>query len=156
MSDTDTKQLVDFSEMINAADARGWSGANGLRIIRATVEEVTAELEIRPMHLQAYGIVHGGVHAAIIETVASVGAAVNVIPQGRSAVGLENHTSFLRAVRSGVLRAVARPLTRGRRTHIWEGSVFDDQGRLAATGRVRLLVLEPDAELAGEKVERKA
>ncbi|MGA9523835.1 MAG: PaaI family thioesterase [Myxococcaceae bacterium] len=151
MPDNDKKALEDLSEMINAADARGWSGANGLRITRATIEEVTAELEIRPIHLQAYGIVHGGVHAAIIETVASVGAAVNVMPHGRSAVGLENHTSFLRAVRSGVLRAVAKPLTRGRRTHVWEATVFDDKGRVAATGRVRLMVLEPEAELAGEK-----
>ncbi len=147
----DKKELQDFSEMINAHDASGWSGANGLRITRATVEEVTAEMEIRPMHLQAYGIVHGGVHAAIIETVASVGAAVNVMPQGRTAVGLENHTSFLRAVRSGVLRAVAKPLTRGRRSHVWEATVFDDQDKVAATGRVRLMVLEPEAELAGEK-----
>ncbi len=151
----DVKELEDLSEAINNADASGWSGANGLRLTRATVEEVTAELEIRPMHLQAYGIVHGGVHAAIIETLASVGAAINVLPQGRSVVGLENHTSFLRAVRSGVLRAVAKPITRGRRSHVWEGSVFDEQGRLAATGRVRLMVLEPDAELAGERVERK-
>jgi hypothetical protein len=34
---------------------------------------------------------------------------------------------------------------------VWEASVHDDQGKLAASGRVRLLVLEPDAELAGAK-----
>ena len=67
-------------------------------------------------------------------------------------VGLENHTSFLRAVRSGKLRAVAKPLTRGRRSQVWEGSVYDEEGRLAATGRVRLLVLEPETDLAGARV----
>ena len=47
----------------------------------------------------------------------------------------------------------ARPLTRGRRTHVWEGTVTDAAGRVAATGRVRLLTLEPEAELAGKTVE---
>jgi hypothetical protein len=32
--------------------------------------------------------------------------------------------------------------------------VTDEEGRTVATGRVRLLCLEPEAELAGEQVER--
>lgn len=144
----------DFSQMLNAS-REGWLSANGLKITRATVDEVTSELEIKPMHLQYYGVVHGGVYSGIIETLASVGAALTVLPQGKSVVGLENHTSFLHAVRSGVLRASAKPLTRGRRSQVWEGQVFDESGKLAATGRVRLLVLEPSAELAGETVRLK-
>jgi uncharacterized protein (TIGR00369 family) len=76
--------------------------------------------------------------------------------QGKSVVGMENHTSFLRAVREGTLRAMARPILRGRRSQLWEGSVQDEQGRLVATGRVRLLVLEPEAAIAGERVGVKA
>jgi uncharacterized protein (TIGR00369 family) len=123
--------------------------------VSASKDEVVAELEIGPAHRQPYGIVHGGVHAGIIETVASVGAALYAMPLGRSVVGLENHTSFLHAVREGVLRVTARPLTRGRRTQVWEGTVTDAAGRVAATGRVRLLSLEAEAELAGSTVEVK-
>ncbi len=70
-------------------------------------------------------------------------------------VGLENHTSFIHAVREGVLRATARPLTRGRRTQVWEGEIRDAGGRIVATGRVRLLCLEPGSELAGTRIEGK-
>jgi len=143
----------DFAEMINAQNRDGWLAAMGVRMVRATRDEVIAELTIGPAHLQPYGLVHGGVHAGIIESVASIGAALDALPEGRSVVGLENHTSFLRAVREGTLRAVAKPLTRGRRTQVWEGSVYDAEGRLAATGRVRLLVLEPDSRIAGERVD---
>lgn len=76
----------------------------------------------QPCHLQAYGIVHGGVYAGIIESLASVGAAIHALAEGKSVVGLENHTSFLRAVRSGTLHGVAKPLTRGRRSPVWECS----------------------------------
>jgi uncharacterized protein (TIGR00369 family) len=146
----------DLADLINNTGADGWVSAMGIKLVRATRDEVVAEMEIGPQHRQAYGIVHGGVHCGIIETLASVGAALNAMPEGKSVVGLENHTSFLRAVRSGKLRAVAKPLTRGRRSHVWEGSVHDEQGRLVATGRVRLMVLEADAVVAGEQVGVKA
>jgi uncharacterized protein (TIGR00369 family) len=63
---------------------------------------------------------------------------------GASAVGLENHTSFIRAVRQGTLTATARPITRGRTTQVWQCEVKDDQGQVTATGRVRLLCVTPD------------
>ncbi len=68
---------------------------------------------------------------------------MNAMARGQGgAVGLENHTSFLRAVREGKLTATARPVVRGRRTQVWEAEVRDDEDRLVATGRVRLLCLE--------------
>jgi 1,4-dihydroxy-2-naphthoyl-CoA hydrolase len=141
-----------FATALNAS-SNGWSTAMGIRFVRATADEVTAELEIGYAHRQPYGIVHGGVHSGLIETIASVGAALAALPRGQSVVGLENHTSFLQAVREGVLRAAARPLTRGRRTQVWEATVTDGDGRTVATGRVRFLALEPGAALAGEAVK---
>jgi 1,4-dihydroxy-2-naphthoyl-CoA hydrolase len=112
-------------------------------------------LEIGPDHLQAYGIVHGGVHSGVIETIASVGAALDALTRGQSVVGLENHTSFLLAVRKGKLQATARPLMRGRRTQVWEANVTDDAGRIVASGRVRFIALEPNTSLAGEVIARR-
>jgi uncharacterized protein (TIGR00369 family) len=62
-------------------------------------------------------------------------------------VGLENNTSFIRAVSSGRLHAVARPVTRGRRTQVWEAWIRDEDERLVAQGRVRLLCLDQDGPL---------
>ena len=124
----------------------------GIHFVVATGDEVVAEMEIAADHHQAYGIVHGGVHSGLIETVASVGAALAALPRGQSVVGLENHTSFLNAVREGKLRANARPLMRGRRTQVWEATVTDAEGRAVASGRVRFLALEAGSSLAGETV----
>jgi 1,4-dihydroxy-2-naphthoyl-CoA hydrolase len=145
---------ADVASELNAV-RDGWNLAMGVRFVRATADEVIVEWDVAPQHLQPYGIVHGGVHAGVIETIASIGAAIHARSRGQAVVGLENHTSFLRAVREGLLRATARPLTRGRTTQVWEGTVTDTSGRTVATGRVRLLCLEPEATLAGTKVERK-
>lgn len=143
-----------FAAALNGS-LEGWNAAMGLCFVSASADEVVVEWEVRGVHKQPYGLVHGGVHAGIIETIASVGAAIHAASHGQSVVGLENHTSFLKAVRGGKLRATARPLSRGRRTQVWEGSVTDEAGRVVATGRVRLLSLDAQASLAGEIVEIK-
>jgi uncharacterized protein (TIGR00369 family) len=140
-----------YADALNAAK-QGWSEAMGIHFVHATVDEVIAELEIGPQHRQSYGIVHGGLYSGLIETVASVGAALDALQRHQSVVGLENHTSFLNAVREGKLRATARPLMRGRRTQVWEATITTANGLAAASGRVRFLALEAGSALAGETV----
>ena len=142
---------ADVAASLNQSSLDGWTRAMGLRFVRATIGEVIAELEVGPAHRQPHGIVHGGVYSGMIETVASTGAALHAMRHGNTVVGLENHTSFVHAVREGVLRVTAKPITRGRRTQVWEATVVDPAGRIAATGRVRLLCLEPDVVLAGQR-----
>jgi 1,4-dihydroxy-2-naphthoyl-CoA hydrolase len=139
----------DFAAMIEAMPD-GWKSAMGVHFLHATPEQVIAELVIGPMHLQPLGIVHGGVHAGLIEAVASVGANLTLIPHGKYAVGLENHTSFLRAVRGGKLRAVGTPVYSGNQSRVWQVDVHEDGGGLVATGRVRLHVMDGGSKLGGE------
>lgn len=120
----------------------GWVKETGIVILTATPDEVTCALEVGEKHHQGYGIVHGGVHAGVIETLASIGAALVAMPRGQRVVGLENTTSFIRAVRSGKLLGTARPVTRGRTTQVWEAWIRDPEGNLVAQGRVRLLCLD--------------
>ncbi len=142
----------DFAARMNELP-EGWLVAMGVTITLATKDEVRCELTVGTEHLQGYGIVHGGVHCGLIETLASIGAYIFAQERGQHVVGLENNTSFIRAVRTGTkLRAVATPITRGRRTQVWEGRVLDGEERIVATGRVRLLCLDPDQSLAGEQV----
>ncbi len=141
----------DFSDQLNGM-LGGWNTAMGLKWIKATTEECIGELVVGPQHLQPYGIVHGGVHCGIIEAACSTGAAVVAGQRAQSIVGLENSTSFITAVRGGTLRVTATPVTRGRKTQVWQAVVTNDEGRTCATGRVRLLALEAGADLAGAKV----
>jgi 1,4-dihydroxy-2-naphthoyl-CoA hydrolase len=143
----------DYAERLNEIP-EGWVKAMGMTITHATKDEVRAELTVGPQHLQGYGIVHGGVHCGIIETLSSMGAYLFARERGQHVVGLDNSTSFIRAVRTGAkLHAIATPVTRGRLTQVWQAQVLDEQERLVATGRVRLLCLAADQSLAGEQVK---
>ena len=125
----------------------GWVKETGIVILTATPDEVTCALEVGEKHHQGYGIVHGGVHAGVIETLASIGAALVAMPRGQRVVGLENNTSFIRAVRSGRLHANASPVTRGRTSQVWEAWIRDEKEQLVAQGRVRLLCVDEERAL---------
>ncbi len=141
--------IADASAFINTAHQGTFAGDIGLVVESATRDAVTAKLEVTSRHKQPQGIVHGGVYTTIVESLASVGAAIDAMAKGKVVVGLENHTSFVRAVREGTLHATATPITRGRRSQLWDVVIRNDAGEIASTGRVRLLVLEPDASVAG-------
>jgi uncharacterized protein (TIGR00369 family) len=138
--------IENLAEQVNRMPS-GWVKEMGITILSASPDEVTGEWEVTNKHHQGYGIVHGGVHCGVIETLASIGAAVVAHPRGQRVVGIENSTSFIRAVRSGKLRAVARPVTRGRLSQVWEAWIRDDDERLVAQGRVRLLCVDENREV---------
>jgi 1,4-dihydroxy-2-naphthoyl-CoA hydrolase len=139
----------DFAELVNRIPGDGWVKAMGLVITRATVDEVRCEWDVDERHRQGYGIVHGGVYCGVIETLASIGAHLVAMAREQRTVGLENHTSFIRAVREGRLTGVARPVTRGRSSQVWDAEIRDAEDHLVARGTVRLLCLSADRPIAG-------
>jgi 1,4-dihydroxy-2-naphthoyl-CoA hydrolase len=109
----------------------------GLELLEIGGDRVVATVELRPDHHQPYGIVHGGVHSSIVETVASMGAAEWYGERGQ-VVGVNNATDFLRAVRTGRLTATGTPVHRGRMQQLWLVEIRDADEKLVARGHVRL------------------
>jgi uncharacterized protein (TIGR00369 family) len=102
----------------------------------------TGRLEVTPRVCQPMGIVHGGVYAAMAETLASMGTARAVMAGGKVPLGMSNNTSFLRPVGGGTVRAAAHAIHRGRTTWVWDVEMRDEHERLCATSRVTIAVRE--------------
>ena len=115
----------------------GFTRLVGLRFAEVSADRVVLRCPVTADLLQPYGLVHGGVHATLAETAASVAGALWFADRGK-VVGVSNHTDFLRAVRGGELRAEATPLARGRTTQLWQVEVRDERRRLVAHAKVRL------------------
>ena len=115
----------------------------GLELLEAGGDKVVAAVEVRPDHLQPYGIVHGGVHASIIESVASLGGARWYGERGK-VVGVSSQADFLRGVGDARLTATGLPVHRGRLQQLWAVEIRDAEGRLVARGQVRLQNLAAD------------
>jgi len=120
--------------------AGGFDALYGLELLEVTEELVRAQVPVLDKVKQPYGLVHGGVLASIAETLASVGTAVVVMPEGMAAMGLSNSTSFMRPITEGTIHARAVRRHRGRTTWIWDVEILDDAGRLCALTRMTIAV----------------
>jgi uncharacterized protein (TIGR00369 family) len=118
----------------------GFDRLYGLEQIELSEQQARGQVKVRDELKQPFGLVHGGVYAAIAESLASLGTAAVVAGQGKTAMGLSNQTSFLRPITEGTIHAVATPKHRGRTTWVWEVEMSDDQGRLCVLTRMTIAV----------------
>ena len=131
--------LEDFDVDITGAFVRHL----GVEFVEISGDKVLATWSADPKLHQPYGIVHGGVHCSVVETLASIGGATWLGERGK-VVGVNNNTDFFRAVTDGTLTSTATPLHRGRSQQLWlVETVTDADGRIAARGQVRLQNLYP-------------
>lgn len=121
-----------------------FTAALGLAMTEVSGDVVRGTITVSPDQHQPYGIVHGGVYCAVVETVASVGGATWLGDRGQ-VVGVSNSTNFLRAVREGELSVEATPLHRGRTQQLWQVFIRDEAGKLVSKGEVRLANIAPEA-----------
>jgi 1,4-dihydroxy-2-naphthoyl-CoA hydrolase len=129
---------MDFDALIPVE--RTFDGLYGLEILAHSAEEARAQVVVRDAVKQPMGLVHGGVYASIAESLTSMATAEAVFPDGMSAQGLSNQTSFLRPIFEGTIHATATRRHRGRTTWVWEVEITDDQARLCALVRMTIAV----------------
>ena len=118
----------------------GFDALYGLTITELEDGLARGEVPVRDELKQPYGLVHGGVFAAIAESLASIATAVAVATAGRQAMGQANQTSFVRPIAAGTIHGTARARHRGRSSWVWDVEITDDEGRLCALTRMTVAV----------------
>ena len=112
----------------------------GIEFVEATKERVVARLTIRDDLRTVGGPLHGGTLMAFADTIGAVATVLN-LPPGAGTTTLESKTNFFAAGRSGVVRAEATPLHKGKRTQVWQTRVTDESGRLLSLTTQTQMVL---------------
>ena len=115
----------------------------GLEIVEQGDGHVRGRVPVSNRVRQPMGLVHGGLFAAMAESLTSMATYLAVSPEGRIAVGLANSTSFLRPILKGTVHAEARARHRGRTTWLWDVEITDDDGQLCALTRMTIAVRDP-------------
>ena len=141
MSDQDATRGTpqSFPSFASLPSAGAWLQDHGLVLDEISGTRVTAHIDLGARHLTPWGVIHGGVYTTAIESVASVGASAAVFEQGQFAVGVNNTTDFLRAMREGTVDIVADPVIQGRTQQLWRVTITRRaDGKAVAQGQVRL------------------
>ena len=103
----------------------------GVRPVSITPRKVVAKMRVKAMHLNRTGRVNGGVLMAFADVLGAVGAVAHR-PQGWRGGTLESKTNFFASATGPVLTAVCVPLHLGRTTSVWQTTIRNSDGRIAA------------------------
>ncbi|HEX2359497.1 MAG TPA: PaaI family thioesterase [Solirubrobacterales bacterium] len=118
----------------------GFAAHIGVEWAELDPDHARATIAIEDHHRQPYGIVHGGVFAALAESLCSAATYAAVMDDGMVAMGQANDTSFVRPITGGMITARAKARSRGRTTWVWDVDILDDEERLCAMVRMTIAV----------------
>lgn len=131
--------------LLRALPTLGLADVLGIELVELTAERVEATMPVDRRTRQPFGLLHGGASVALAETVASLGAWMNIDRERQAAVGLEINANHLRAKRDGIVHAVGTPLHRGRTTHVWAVEIRDEEQRMVCASRCTIAIVEQRA-----------
>jgi 1,4-dihydroxy-2-naphthoyl-CoA hydrolase len=127
-------QLTDASEFMRLLE---------IEFDERSPTRVTGSVAADERHHQPWGLVHGGLYTAVVETFATTGAFEAIKDRGQQAVGVSNTTDFVRPHTHGRLDVVAIPIHQGRTQQLWQVEIRrPEDHKLVARGQVRLQNIE--------------
>lgn len=103
---------------------------------------VIAKMPVNSSVHQPYGILHGGATAALAETVGSCASALFVDTKTKIVKGIELSINHLKSKKEGTVFGVAKPIHKGRTTHLWEIKIVDEDEQLISICKLTNIVLD--------------
>ncbi|GAA3705249.1 hotdog fold thioesterase [Zhihengliuella alba] len=130
-------------EQLNAMHAGCLNGTLGMEILELTEDSVRARMPVDHRTTQPAGVLHGGASVAFAETLASWGGYLTVDRERFHVVGQEINANHVRPGLPGTwVHGSATPLSRGRRSQVWDIRITDEDGKLVCVSRCTLAIVE--------------
>jgi uncharacterized protein (TIGR00369 family) len=113
----------------------------GVEVVEISRDQTELKLPFRREFIQGAGVIAGGVMAALADE-AMAHVILSNLADHQSTTTIEMNLRFLKSVRSGEMRAVARVVKKGRKVITVMADVLDNKGRLLAQAGASFMVLE--------------
>jgi uncharacterized protein (TIGR00369 family) len=111
----------------------------GIVFTRMSVESMVATMPVDG-NTQVTGLLHGGAHVVLAETLGSFAAAFHAGP-GSKVVGIEINATHHRGIATGLVTGTATPLHLGRTLATHQVVMTDEAGRSLSTCRITNMIL---------------
>ena len=129
-------------QSLNDTSANTATSHLGIELTEVGDDFVRGRVPVDERTRQPFGLLHGGVSVVLAETLGSLGA-YYASPEGHRAVGLDINANHLRAATSGWVTGTARPIHRGRTTHVWQIELHNEAGEMTCISRITMAILAP-------------
>ena len=101
-----------------------------------------ATMPVSPKTVQPFRILHGGASVVLAESLGSVASNIIVSPDNLQVVGLEINANHLKSAKEGqVVTGRVSPIRIGRKIHVWQIEIKDEEENLCCISRLTVAVL---------------
>lgn len=130
-------------ESLKNASPKNMEHALGIKFSMISRDEMRATMPVNENTIQPMGTLHGGASVALAETLASIGAWLNLRDENSAAVGLEINANHIKSVRLGSkVIGISKPIHRGATTQVWETCIETEDGKLVSISRCTIAIIK--------------
>lgn len=112
-----------------------------IRYVDIGEDFLAAQMPVTPKVHQPMGLLHGGATVALAESVGSYASAISVDIEKYEVRGIEISANHLKSKKDGIVTATARPIHKGRTTHLWEIRITDEDNNLISLCKLTNIIL---------------
>jgi len=114
----------------------------GIEFIEKGDDYLVARMPVDHRTKQPFGLLHGGASVALAETLGSIASVLCLDdPAKEKAVGLEINANHVRSVTEGWVYGKVSPIHIGRRTHLWDIQITNEEGKLVCISRLTVAIV---------------
>ena len=136
---------MDKTELLKRANQLGKNNLIeelGIEFVDIGDDFIKATMPVTPKVHQPMGLLHGGATAALAESLGSCGSFLLMHEGGKGVVGIEINANHLRSTEEGIVTAEGKLLHKGRRTHVWDIRVSNEEGKMLSICRLTNMILD--------------
>jgi 1,4-dihydroxy-2-naphthoyl-CoA hydrolase len=93
---------------------------------------------------QPFGLLHGGASVALAETLGSIASWLVVNPDLFIGVGIEINANHVKAVTSGLVTGICKPLHIKGKTHVWDIKLYNEAKELTCISRFTCAIVSKE------------
>jgi 1,4-dihydroxy-2-naphthoyl-CoA hydrolase len=127
--------------MIHKMSQKTIDGHLGIEIIDVGDDYIMGTMPVDQRTIQPYGVVHGGANVVLAESLGSIAGGHVIDMTKQLCFGQEVSATHVRPVSSGLVIGTARPIHLGKRSHVWEIRLTNEEGKLSCLAKLTLAIV---------------
>lgn len=105
-------------------------------------DHISAKMPVDHRTHQPLGLLHGGASVALAETLGSIAANCCIDPTVQYCVGLDINANHIKGIKHGIVTGTTTAIHIGKRTHVWEIRIFNEEKELICISRITMAVID--------------
>lgn len=131
--------MTDFMAQIMERGISPLDSKLGIVFLEASPQRLVATMPVEG-NQQAVGLLHGGANVVLAESLGSIGTALHA-GLDRRIVGVDINATHHKSAVSGIVTAVATPISLGKTVCTYEIVITNEDGARTCTARITCLIL---------------